>query len=254
MVKFVRPINSIIAASLSALLISPPLFAQSTPQGGSIGMTNPYTGEPVESDYPDGYKPIGNMDVIGGLGAPTAESLLFQADYALKLGNYEVAIALLKKSLAENDDDADTHFMYAQALEKKLRGQEKKDPKLFNKVVKEYLMVMRSERGIEKGLYFHGFATPYGRSFGDEGRELMAAQRLYKLTGMVPRIGQSDKKYLSLVLKPVTTEVEGKILNHKAPEKPVKLADDRADVEEEGPTKPAKKPKKQQRPPVNDLD
>jgi len=248
----VRKKNSIVAATLSAILISLPVFSQSPPPGGKFPITNPYTGEP-EPDYPDGYKPIGNMDIFG-LSGPTAETLMFQADYALKLGNYEGAIALCKKSIAENDDDADTHLLYAQALEKKLRAQEKKDPKLFNKTVKEYLMVMRDEKGIEKGLYFHGFATPYGRSFGDEGRELLAAQRLYKLTGSVPKNGQTDRKYLSRVLKPVTTEVKGKILNGKSPEpEPIKLADEKSDDDDDTATKP-KKPKKAQRPPADEMN
>jgi hypothetical protein len=243
--------NSIIAATLTAFLIGQPIFAQSPPQ--PIGITNPVTGEP-EPEYADGYKPITSMGVFG-LSGPTAETLMFQADYLLKLGNYEGAITLIKKSLAENDDDADAHSLYAQALEKKLRAQQNKDPKLFNKCVKEYLMVMRDEKGIEKGLYWHGFATPYGASFGDEGRELMAAQRLYKLTGFVPKRGQSDRKYLSLVLKPTTTEVTGTVLNHKAPEpKPIKLADEKSDDDDDDTPTKQKKPKKAQRPPVDELN
>jgi hypothetical protein len=181
---------------------------------------------------------------------------MFQADYALKLGNVEGALALIKKSLAENDDDADAHCLYAKALEKKLRGQEKRDPKLFNKCVKEWLIVMREEKGAEKGLYWHGISTPYGRSFGDEDNSLLAAQRLYKLTGSVPKNGQSDRKYLIRVLKPTTTEVRGKILNRNEPEaKPIKLADEKAADEDDDDTgKKPKKPKRVQRPPADELN
>jgi hypothetical protein len=194
------------------------------------------------------------MDIFG-LSGPSATTLMFQADYLFKAGNVEGALAMIKKSLAENDDDADAHCLYAKVLEKKLRGQEKRDPKLFNKCVKEWLMVMREERGPEKGLYWHGFSTPYGRSFGDEDNSLLAAQHLYKLTGTVPRNGQSDRKYLIQVLKPTTTEVRGKILNQNEPEaKPLKLADEKTDDDIDDTGKKPKKQKGVRRPPGYDMN
>jgi len=251
--KFVLIRNSIFVAALALFVLSQPVFAQSSGEAAAtVGRVNAYTNE-TESEYPDGYKPVTNMDVYG-MSGQSAATLMFQADYLFTHGNTEGALLLIKKSLAENDDDSDTHCLYAKILEKKLRGQEHRDPKLFNKCVKEWLIVMREEKGIEKGLYWHGFATPYGRSFGDEDKSILAAQRLYKLTGMVPRNGQSDKKYLSRVLKPTTTEVTGKLLN--APEaKPLKLADEKSEEDEDSDSgKKTKKAKKAQRPPVTDLD
>jgi tetratricopeptide (TPR) repeat protein len=237
---------SFVAIVLSVLC--QPSLAQ-VPRQAAPTHENPYTGE-TESDYPEGYKP--EVGVVSILGGNSAAALMFQADYMLKLGKFEQAIALCKLSLAQDNEDSDTHCIYAQALEKKLRAQVTRDPKLFNKCVKEWLIIMREEKGPEKGLYWHGFATPYGRSFGDEDHSLLAAQHLYKLTGTVPRNGQSDKKYLMKVLKPTTTEVRGKVLNGKEPEpEKIKLADEKAEEEEDDlPTK--KKSKKAQPHPAAD--
>jgi len=249
--KIVLTKNCIVVAAIAVFALGQPVGAQSAGEGAISGRVNTYTGE-AEPEYPDGYKPVTNMDVFGMSGS-SAATLMFQADYLFTHGNTEGALALIKKSLAENDDDSDTHCLYAKILEKKLRAQEHRDPKLFNKCVKEWLIVMREERGAEKGLYWHGFATPYGRSFGDEDKSILAAQRLYKLTGMIPKNGQSDKKYLRLVLKPTTTEVTGKLLN--APEaKPIKLADEKAEEDEDSTDKKSKKPKKSPRPPTDELD
>jgi tetratricopeptide (TPR) repeat protein len=175
------------------------------------GMQDSYTGEPTTSEYGFNYKPESNMDVMGGVRAQ-GDALLFQVEYAMKTGNYKEALPIIKRALEQNDDDMDLHVIYAKALEQEFKAQDKRDPKLFNKLVKEWLIVMREERGPEKGLYFHGFATPYGMSFGDEDHALLAAAHLKKLTGTVPRNGQSDKNYLKHVLKPVDTEVTGKLI------------------------------------------
>jgi hypothetical protein len=95
-----------------------------------------------------------------------------------------------------------------------MKAAPKRDPKLFNKVVKEWLIVMRDERGAEKGNYWHGF-NARGNYYDDEDHALLAAQHLQKLTKVVPKNGVSDEKYLKQVLKPTTTEVKGKILNLK---------------------------------------
>ncbi len=174
---------------------------------------NEYTGEWVP-DFANGYKPISNYEMLSLGGQPTAVVYLFEADMALKAGKYEDAIAICKKSLALNDEDADTHVIYAQALETKMKAAPKRDPKLFNKVVKEWLIVMRDERGAEKGNYWHGF-NARGNYYDDEDHALLAAQHLQKLTKVVPKNGVSDEKYLKQVLKPTTTEVKGKILNLK---------------------------------------
>jgi hypothetical protein len=69
----------------------------------------------------------------------------------------------------------------------------------------------------------------------------------------VPRNGQSDKKYLSKVLKPTTTEVRGKILNGKQPEpEKIKLADEKAEEEDDDLPGKKKSKKAQQKPPADE--
>jgi hypothetical protein len=172
---------------------------------------NPYTGEP-EGQMVEGYKPVTNMDILGGAHS-SEDALLFQAEYAMHYGNYQGALKVIEQALKKDDDNADLHAIYAQALEQKYKSGEKRDPALFNKLVKEWLIVMRDEKGPEKGLYAHGWTSPLGKSMGDEDHALLAATHLYKLTGSVPKNGQTDKNYLKKVLHPASASVSAKVIH-----------------------------------------
>ncbi len=190
---------------IAAYLFSSPVLGQeaSTSEGTS------------ESEGDQEYKPIYSEDAMS-MGGPTPRSMAFQADRSLKAGNYEKAIQLLKKSLAMDPDDIESHVMYAQALEKKYKNQDEKDPLLFNKCVREWLIVMRNEVGEEKGLGFHGLTAPgLGTFYRDEDHNILAHQHLVKLTGSGPKGWESNAKYLKRVLQPTTTEVSGKVLKAK---------------------------------------
>jgi hypothetical protein len=206
----VRAILKLSTVVLGCGLIFMVSSAQAQTEFGEEVRRNPYTGEP-EQQFVEGYKPVTNMDILGGAHS-SGESLLFQAEYAMHYGNYQGALHVIEQALKKDDDNADLHAIYAQALEQKYKSGEKRDPALFNKLVKEWLIVMRDEKGDEKGLYNHGFTTPLGKSMGDEDHSILAATHLYKLTGSVPRNGQSDKNYLKKVLHPSSASVTGKIL------------------------------------------
>ncbi|MFX5680438.1 hypothetical protein ABTE28_20290, partial [Acinetobacter baumannii] len=77
-------------------------------------------------------------------------------------------------------DNADTHLVYAEALEKKINKQTSKDNELFKKCVKEWLIVYRGEKGDERGLSnSHGISIPMlGKFYEDEDRSIPAKQRL----------------------------------------------------------------------------
>jgi hypothetical protein len=172
---------------------------------------NKFTGE-SENEYEDGYKPIsGNQSMQSG--NSTSKSLMLQAQTALGAGNVDTAIQLIRKSLSENNDDADAHTVYAEALEKKMRSQTERDPELFNKVVKEWLIVMRDEVGDEKAMNFHGAGI--GDFYRDEEHNLLAARHLTKLTGSAPKPWQTNARYLKKVLKPTDTDVKGVIVKRK---------------------------------------
>lgn len=162
------------------------------------------------------YKPITNGDFFAN-SQPTAELLRFNAEWHIKINDPEGAIPLLRKSLEGNDDDIDSHKFLAVALELKLKKQAEKDPSMYAECVHEWLIVLRNERGPEKGLGLKNGISPgigNGR-FDDEDGALMARAHLIKLTGSQPKRRETDKQYLARVLQPASSTVSGKVLNNR---------------------------------------
>lgn len=145
----------------------------------------------------------------------TPFSLIIQAQRALKSGKPDLAIDIVRHSLELDNDDADAHMVYAEALERKLAKQEQEDPMLFNLCVKEWLSVLRSSYGEEKGLNFRGIGIP-GAGGGwqeDEDRHRPARQHLLKLVGCTPKPWESNDKFLAKVRRSGETSVSGKIIS-----------------------------------------
>jgi len=160
-------------------------------------------------------KPVYSDELMTS-GQTTPRNLALLGEKSLNSGNYEKAIQLLKRSLSLDSDDADAHCLYAQALEKKYRKQEEKDPELFNKCVREWLLILRNEVGEEKGLGYKGITVPsLGTFYRDEDHNILAHRHLVKLAGSVPKGWESNAKYLKRVLQPTTTAVSGKVLKAK---------------------------------------
>jgi len=142
------------------------------------------------------------------------KSLSFLAENSLREGNVDKAIHLLKQALSMDNDDADAHALYAEALERKLRKQDEKDPELFNKCVREWLLVMRNEVGEEKGMNVKGVGVPGIATFyRDEDHNIQARNHLVKLTGSAPRAWETNTKYLKRVLEKPHEMVAGKVVN-----------------------------------------
>ncbi|MBX9690069.1 MAG: hypothetical protein K2X27_25380 [Candidatus Obscuribacterales bacterium] len=148
----------------------------------------------------------------------TSFSLAVQAERALKSGKANRAIELARRSLDMNDDDMDTHLVYAKALEKKLVSQQTEDPMLFNLCVKEWLSVLRNSYGDEKGTHFQGLALPGfgGKFYEDEDRQGLARQHLVKLTGACPKVWETNEKYLQKVQRHGETTVSAKLVGEAA--------------------------------------
>ena len=103
--------------------------------------------------------------------------------------------------------------MYAEALEGKLKEQTDRDPALFSKCVKEWLIVLRQECGDEK-LTYHGLGIPImGKFYEDDERVIPARQHLMKLTGTMPKVWETDTKYLKRVTAG-THKLSGKVINN----------------------------------------
>jgi hypothetical protein len=160
-------------------------------------------------DYPGAIYSVDAMQ----LGEVTGDSLATSAAYALKNGNYDKAIKLSKYAIEKNYDDADIHQVYAEALEKKYNKQVEKDPALFNKCVREWLLVLRNEVGDERGMSYHGMTLPFLEEFyKDEDKVIPARSHIMSLTGTLPKWHETDERFMKKVGKPVDTEVSGVVV------------------------------------------
>lgn len=158
------------------------------------------------------YHPITSVDALT-LGKGRANALTRAAEYCVEHEQYDKAIKLSRMALDKNDDNNETHQVYAEALEGKLRGQVERDPMVFNQCVKEWLIVLRQEAGDEKLANSHGLSIPgMGHLYQDEDSVIPARRHLMKLTGRTPKIWETDGKYLQKVLKPTTETVTGKVV------------------------------------------
>ncbi len=116
------------------------------------------------------------------MGVPLPNRLRLEGEDALRTGNLEHAITVLQKAVEIAPNNMDGRILYSEALEKKLDGQLKKDPKLFNYLVKQWLYVARRSE------------------FSDQ--RVQGYKHLEELTGVVPKRMDSEKHYLLKVLKP----------------------------------------------------
>ena len=167
--------------------------------------------------YEDEKLPFGtvrSMDAMNSGGHPTAQSLALAAEMENRYGHTDKAVWLCQKALELDPEDIDIHKMYAESLEKKLRRQTQKDPDLFTSAVREWLIVMRGERGDEKGLSDEKGAAIPGlvHAYADEDRGIPARQHLIGLVGYPPRAWERDQAYLKRVSKAAEAIVNGRIL------------------------------------------
>jgi hypothetical protein len=168
-----------------------------------------------EEELPFGY--VRSFDAYNGASHPTASSLMISAEMENKYGHHDKAIMLCQQALAIDPMDADLHLCYAEALEKKLRKQQEKDPNLFMTAVREWLIIMRGEVGEEAGLSDgDGHHIPFATHlFQDEDRAMPAAVHLKALVGYLPKGMEPDSKYLHRVYMSTQAVVKGKILTKK---------------------------------------
>jgi len=140
----------------------------------------------------------------------SAGSLANRARVALKNGNITRAVELAKRSLQKDDDDPDTHAIYAASTEAKLEHQTEKDPSLYKTCVHEWLIVYRNETGDEKGMTIKGLNI-MGTFWNDDYRGGLAKKHLKKLTGYLPKAWETDNRYMARVLKQAETKVTGEL-------------------------------------------
>lgn len=167
----------------------------------------------ADEDYSE-YHPVHSIEAFTSLGEQTAMSYGLAANYAMKNKNYNHAIKLCQEAIDKDNDDLDIHLIYAQCLQKKLKTQVEKDPELFNKCVKEWVIVYKNEVGDEKGMSYKGVTLP-GVIEGnkDDDRGIPAKQNLITLTGTYPKFNEPSAKFLKRVGKPASTSVSGTVIS-----------------------------------------
>lgn len=121
-------------------------------------------------------------DQILELGVPTPSALQLEGESSLRLGNIDRALVVLQKAVELAPFDPDKRSLYAETLEKKLMKQTKRNPKLFNYIVKQWLFIASKA------------------DFPDQ--QMTARSHLYNLTGRVPGRFEKADKYLAKVLLP----------------------------------------------------
>jgi hypothetical protein len=165
-------------------------------------------------------------------GGPTAGSFARSAEYCLTHGHIDKAIKLCQQALDKQNDDPDIHQIYAEALESKLEAQVDKDPKLFRKCVAQWLIVLRQEGG-DESLSFHGLSIPgLGKFYEDESRTIPAKQHIIRLAGRLPKVWETNDKFLNHVTKDSESKVSGTVVSAKSKQSKAEQSDDDDDDKE----------------------
>lgn len=144
--------------------------------------------------------PTAEYDRVLELGEAPAQAIAVEAQAALHSSRFDRSIELARLSLVKNPDDIDTHRTYAEALEAKIQFSDRKDPALMRTCLLEWLRVLRSDGGEEKGVAMLGPGL-WSHAFGDEERYGLARIHLKALVGMVPRPWESDSMYLKRAMQ-----------------------------------------------------
>lgn len=121
-------------------------------------------------------------DQILELGTCPPSALQLEGEHAMRIGNIDNALTALQRSVEMAPLDMEKRLLYAQCLEKKLMGQKKKDPALYNFLVKQYLFIYRKAEFIDQTLQARG--------------------ELVHLTGTYPKMFEKSEKYLQRVMIP----------------------------------------------------
>lgn len=171
-----------------------------------------YEEYPADKPLPFGY--VRSIEAMTNSGYATADSMELASEYAAMNHNTDQALSLARRAAKLDDDDLDVHKQLAKALQAKLKEQKDPDPKMFNECVHEWLIVLRGERGPDRGLTKkdgRGLAW-INKLYEDEDYSMEAANQLKIMVGRVPKANESDVQFITKVGKPADLTVTGKIL------------------------------------------
>jgi tetratricopeptide (TPR) repeat protein len=136
-------------------------------------------------------------DQILELGTCPPSALQLEGEHAMRIGNLDTALTALQRSVEMAPLDVEKRLLYAQCLEKKLMKQKKKDPALYNFLIKQYLFIYRKAEFVDQ--------------------TMQARAQLVHLTGTAPKMFEKSEKFLSRVLIPEDGSEKVAIKNKPVP-------------------------------------
>jgi hypothetical protein len=128
------------------------------------------------------------------LGIAPANGLQLEGESMLRRGDLEGALVVLQRAVEQAPMDIEKRILYAQCLEKKLVKSKKKDPALYNFLVKQWLFIFKKAEFADQAMAGKG--------------------HLYNLTGTFPKAFERERTFLARVLIPEDAPVKSA---HKAP-------------------------------------
>jgi hypothetical protein len=165
-------------------------------------------------DYIMDTSDIGNSDngvlrseQLLELGSVTPGALSIEGEQSLRQGSLNRALTVLQRSVELAPLDMDVRILYAQTLEKKLAMQkDKRDPKLFNFLVKQWLFVYNKAE------------------FYDQ--KMLGLNAVFTLTGTKPKRWENNTKFLARVLRDENNKPKVAVKDKQPPKKLKKKSDD----------------------------
>lgn len=136
-------------------------------------------------------------DQILELGTCPPSALQLEGEHSLRLGNIDAALTALQRSVEMAPLDMEKRLLYSEALEKKLMSQKKKDPGLYNFLIKQYLFIFRKAEFVDQ--------------------TMQARAHLVHLTGTAPKPFERSTTFLNRVLIPEDGSAEVALKSKNAP-------------------------------------
>ncbi len=159
-------------------------------------------------------KVVYNYDLFDkGRGKKNARIHQMHSELALLSDDTERAVKLGRRSVELDPNDIDARVALGNALYEKIQKEgEDHSTADYNECVKTWLIVFRNMVGDEAGISYKGVSLPLMNKFyEDEDRGVIAKSMLQRLCGHAPKCWETNKKYLSKVLRPEAT-VAGEIV------------------------------------------
>jgi hypothetical protein len=131
------------------------------------------------------------------LGSAPSSGLQLEGESMLRRGDLDGALMVAQKAVEQAPLDMEKRILYSQCLEKKLLQSKKKDPALYNFLVKQWLFIYKKAEFVD--------------------HTMAAKGHLSHLCGTVPKNFEREKTFLARVLITEDTAPAAKVAAVKKP-------------------------------------